>query len=80
MMMTERTDAQKWALRRNFLKMRMMGARAALSQRNPLLTKEEKYKIAFADKYLRELLESWDDNNAESKRIYLAEIKRGRII
>lgn len=63
------TIVQNWARRRNFLKMRLMGARAALCF-NEVLTRGEAYLLERADDLLREVLENWQERNEISKKTF----------
>lgn len=74
------TLAQRWATRRNFLKFRIGGARAAAGVMRgydrDLLTKAEIGHLECALKHLDALWHNWSNNNKATKDAYLSSWER----
>lgn len=66
------TEAQKWAQKRNIRKFRLLGVMAHLFPEPNIVTPDEKARLENARLLVKEVLREWDDNNAESKEIYLS--------
>lgn len=67
------TNKQKWSQERNWNKKMITGAKSALSMisNQKVATIRECQEIDWAINYLELVIQSWDENNAESKAIYL---------
>ena len=71
------THAQKWAKTRNFLKFRLRGTLAFISNalHYSVQTEEEIQLLQDAGSILKKLLYQWDSSNKESKEAYLAKVR-----
>lgn len=67
------TNEQKWSQERNWNKKMIAGAKGALSmiKNSKSTTPSEWQEIELTLRYLDLIIDSWDENNAESKAKYL---------
>lgn len=67
------TKKQKWAQERNWNKKMITGAKGALLviRNSKATTPSEWQEIELTLHYLDSIIDSWDENNAESKAKYL---------
>jgi hypothetical protein len=67
--MKQTTDAQHWARKRNWHRLRVMGAISLCN--NEILTDDERHKLAKVVGILGTVLGNWEMSNRVSKKNYL---------
>jgi len=69
--MTNRTPAQEWATKRNWLKLRIKSALSISYGNQDVLTDVEEDRLQRAESILRSIIDEWDGKNEISKQRYL---------